>query len=197
MSDLETDQPEPTGVSRRTVAKAMAWAVPVIAIASPAPAFAVSGDAPTVCPGVGCKLPGSSCLEAFGVLDGSKGFAFPLQITNNDDLPIVIQSISMDGTIGGKTFDSVGFSQNPIAPGATVTIIWYANGSNSTQEGGSATIVVEWGHDLLDDDHSPILIPITIPTFGVCKVNYDGNWSGPNTCSPAFYPNGECVTGTD
>ena len=40
MADIE--QPEPTGVSRRTVTKAMAWAVPVVAIASTAPLAAAS-----------------------------------------------------------------------------------------------------------------------------------------------------------
>lgn len=205
MSEIDLDQPTPKGVSRRTVAKAMAWAVPVVAIAAPAPAFAVSGKAPTICPGVGCKLPGNSgngCADVLGfpTLDANKGFAFPLEITNNDDLPIVIQSITMVGEIGGKTFTSVGFSQDPIppvqdAPDNTVTVVWYANGSDSNQAGGTATIVVEWGHDLSDDDHDPIEIQITIDTFGVCAEQYTDHWFNQNTCSPDFYPNGECVTG--
>ncbi len=39
MSDLEEQKP---GVSRRTVAKAMAWSVPAVALAVPAPAYAAS-----------------------------------------------------------------------------------------------------------------------------------------------------------
>ena len=39
MSDLEDQKP---GVSRRTVAKAMAWSVPAVALAVPAPAYAAS-----------------------------------------------------------------------------------------------------------------------------------------------------------
>jgi hypothetical protein len=39
MTDLEEQKP---GVSRRTVAKAMAWSVPAVALAVPAPAYAAS-----------------------------------------------------------------------------------------------------------------------------------------------------------
>ena len=39
MSDLEEQKP---GVSRRTVAKAMAWSVPAVALAVPTPAYAAS-----------------------------------------------------------------------------------------------------------------------------------------------------------
>ena len=60
MSDIENVEPEKKGVSRRTVTKAMAWAVPVIAIATPVPAFAASGGPPGVAVGVACKLPGGS-----------------------------------------------------------------------------------------------------------------------------------------
>ena len=39
----ELDQPTPKGISRRTVAKAMAWSVPVVAVAAAVPAYAASG----------------------------------------------------------------------------------------------------------------------------------------------------------
>lgn len=57
MSDLE--QPQPSGVSRRTVTKAMAWAVPAIALAAPVPAFAAS-CIPTIIvdPDKSCKAAG-------------------------------------------------------------------------------------------------------------------------------------------
>ncbi|MEI5583938.1 MULTISPECIES: hypothetical protein [unclassified Agromyces] len=56
----EIDQPEQTGVSRRTVTKAMAWAAPVVAIAATTP-LAAASCIPTVSLGPGsCKCPGQS-----------------------------------------------------------------------------------------------------------------------------------------
>jgi len=48
-------------VSRRTLAKGAAWAVPVIAVAAAAPAQAASGDEPTLAFVGACKFPGNSC----------------------------------------------------------------------------------------------------------------------------------------
>ncbi|GGI46704.1 hypothetical protein BCL57_001103 [Agromyces flavus] len=56
----EIDPTEQTGVSRRTVTKAMAWAAPVVAIAATAP-LAAASCIPTVTLGPGsCKCPGQS-----------------------------------------------------------------------------------------------------------------------------------------
>jgi len=58
MSDLEEPK---SGVSRRTVAKAMAWSVPAVALAVPAPAYAASPCVPTISLGpTSCKCPGQS-----------------------------------------------------------------------------------------------------------------------------------------
>jgi hypothetical protein len=58
MSDLEESKP---GVSRRTVAKAMAWSVPAVALAVPAPAYAASPCTPVFTfGGLSCKCPGQS-----------------------------------------------------------------------------------------------------------------------------------------
>ena len=77
----ELDQQPAGGVSRRTVTKAMAWAVPAIAIAAPAPAFAVSGGVLQLT-GTGCKLPGNATATF-------KGYAFGLTITNNTNLSLI------------------------------------------------------------------------------------------------------------
>lgn len=58
MSDLEEPK---SGVSRRTVTKAMAWSVPAIALAVPAPAYAASPCIPEITLGpTSCKCPGQS-----------------------------------------------------------------------------------------------------------------------------------------
>lgn len=58
MADI--DRPEQTGISRRTVTKAMAWAVPVVAVTATAP-IAAASCIPTAVLGPGsCKCPGQS-----------------------------------------------------------------------------------------------------------------------------------------
>ncbi|GAA4374219.1 hypothetical protein [Agromyces bauzanensis] len=58
MADI--DRPEQTGISRRTVTKAMAWAVPVVAVTATAP-LAAASCIPTAVLGPGsCKCPGQS-----------------------------------------------------------------------------------------------------------------------------------------
>jgi hypothetical protein len=201
--DQPKGAPEKSGISRRTVTKAMAWAVPVIAVAAPAPAFAASGPPPTICPGVGCKLPGASCDGAVPGLDGTKGFIFPIRITNNDCCKsIVLLAITID-PFAGKTFTVINaLPSGSLAPGASVDYSVYANGSNSTTNGGSSVMHITWGHDATDTDHEVIDVPFTIDPFGVCKQGVrrtlDGGvqWFGPNVCTnPPFLqiPGSECV----
>lgn len=57
MSDLEESKP---GVSRRSVAKAMAWSVPAVALAVPAPAYAASPRCVPTITFTGCRCPGQS-----------------------------------------------------------------------------------------------------------------------------------------
>lgn len=64
MSDLEEKK---SGVSRRTVAKAMAWSVPAVALAVPAPAYAASPCTPIITFGpTSCKCPGQSTGDPWG-----------------------------------------------------------------------------------------------------------------------------------
>lgn len=85
MSDLEEQKP---GVSRRTVAKAMAWSVPAVALAVPAPAFAASPGVVQLT-GLGCKMPGNS-----GEL--YKGYAFRATISNTTNAQISVTITDMD-----------------------------------------------------------------------------------------------------
>ena len=56
-----TSAPAPSGVSRRTVVKGAAWAVPVVAVASAVPAMAASPCEPVITfGGLSCKCPGQS-----------------------------------------------------------------------------------------------------------------------------------------
>ena len=179
MSDLEEPK---AGVSRRTVAKAMAWSVPAIAIAVPAPAYAASGNPPDVSVGVACKLPGGSadkkCEDLFAGLPGldpNKAFALK-------------PSISI--TSSGLAFNVVGISPTyctNIAPGASVKVIVYANSDNSANQSVTLGLTVPWGHDCNDTDHAPIVIPgIVVPDFPPCSSKTPFPQGAP-TCDPPFY----------
>lgn len=89
MSDLEDQRP---GISRRTVAKAAAWSVPVVALAVSTPAYAASPGIITLT-GKGCKLPGGSN-------DIFKGYAFEAVIENTFNVPITITIT--DVTLNGE-----------------------------------------------------------------------------------------------
>ena len=97
------------GISRRRVVKGAAWAVPIIAVGASAPAYAITGEPPTVLVGVACKLSGASqsrfpAETAQGILAGdfSKAFALPVQVTNNTSKPIVLKpSISITNVRDG------------------------------------------------------------------------------------------------
>jgi hypothetical protein len=89
MSDLEEQKP---GVSRRTVAKAMAWSVPAVALAVPAPAYAASQGIVQLT-GTGCKLPGNS--QAI-----YKGYALKASASNTTNQPVTVTLVS--ATLNGS-----------------------------------------------------------------------------------------------
>ena len=92
-----SDSELPDGVSRRTITRAMAWAVPVIAVAAAAPAYAASQPI-LQATGEGCKLPGNS-----GNL--YKGYAIGFTASNPYDVSLLIRidSIILNGTSLGGT----------------------------------------------------------------------------------------------
>lgn len=115
MSDLEEQQP---GVSRRTVAKAMAWSVPAVALAVPAPAYAASPGIITLT-GAGCKLPGNSSPIY-------KGYAFRATISNTTNAAISITIT--DITLGGEDLGNVSVVRlSPCSNLGTNTFIVPAN----------------------------------------------------------------------
>lgn len=92
MSDEITSQgPEGSGINRRTVMKGAAWSVPVIVVATSAPAMAASEPVFFNITGGACKLPGNSS-EIY------KGYAFGLTFTNTfaSAVNVTITSMSLD-----------------------------------------------------------------------------------------------------
>jgi hypothetical protein len=115
MSDLEEQKP---GVSRRTVAQAMAWSVPAVALAVPAPAFAASPGVITLT-GAGCKLPGNSSPIY-------KGYAFRATISNTTNAAVNVTIT--DITLGGEDLGNVSVIRlSPCANLGTNTFVVPAN----------------------------------------------------------------------
>lgn len=156
MTELEPQQP--AGISRRTVTKAMAWAVPVIAVAAPVPAFAASQGSLTLA-GTGCKLPGNSNSTY-------KGYAFRLSVSNTTNAPITINiiSITLDGQDLGASalvdLSNGNTDANPFVIPANTTItnaaLLTANAPNSQNGALSITYTVNGG--------APITIGATVPS---------------------------------
>ena len=166
MSDLEEQK---TGVSRRTVAKAMAWSVPAIALAVPAPAYAASGGPPTIVVGDACKLPGNSCGNVF-----VKGYVFDVTITNNtgktiflynqagfpitftDDNPDI--TLFFQAAIDAVTGDVLTFPVE-LSDGETIAIIMNAGeNGNSANTSLNGSVSIPWGHTPTPpdpDNHPP------------------------------------------
>ncbi|KRE25822.1 hypothetical protein [Agromyces sp. Soil535] len=191
MSDLEEPK---AGVSRRTVTKAMAWSVPAIALAVPAPAYAASGGGPDIEPGVAFKLPGNSCAQKlnFPTLDPDKGYLFTFLVTNNTDKPIIIfasPAPTITTTAAGLTFSLVGtvpVLPFTLAPGDDVTLGLYANGSNSANTTFDVTATIYWGHSIPDpDNHDPIIVSWTVPSTPTPQSE---GFTGDEACVPPFVP---------
>ena len=195
---MTDQQPQPRGVSRRTLAKGVAWSAPAVVVVAAPPAYAASGSPPDPTVGVACKLPGNSqasaCSEVFAQipgLDAAKAYAIPLLVTNNTDLPVVLKpSISIISS--GLPFQVVGVIPDyctPIAPGDSVKVIVYANSDSSANQSVTLDFTIPWGHDCADTDHSPILLPgVVIPAFPPCSSNIPFPQGAP-TCDPPFYTN--------
>jgi len=150
------------GISRRTIAKGAAWAVPVVAVAAAAPAMAASGGPPTFTPGTACKNPGNSCAVH------PKGYTLPFTVTNSSPRTIYITAVTYENVVGTSlTFVYAPPPTLPITllPGSSQVIKFNAESTNSANSVFTMDMVITWGHesDGSDHDHSPLLIPISIP----------------------------------
>jgi len=95
MSEKPSLEPEeaPRGPSRRTIVAAAAWSVPVIAVASAAPAMAASPGVITFDPGQACKHPGQS-QQPF---NQDYHFVIRVKNTTGSDVTVTITQMLIDG----------------------------------------------------------------------------------------------------
>lgn len=169
------------GVSRRTVAKGVAWTVPAVMVAGAAPAFAISGTPPTFVFDSACKSPGNSCKPT------PKGYTTGYNVCNTESVPIYLYSVTyqnvVSATKGAITFTYIGPPTMPVRLEANTCyrIAFAADSSDSGNLGATTgTIVVRWGHTLpggSDTDHGPVL------------QDFNFNGTPPDCCCPA---NADC-----
>lgn len=136
MSELE--EPTPTGISRRTVTKAMAWAVPAIAIAAPVPAFAGASQGTVELTGEACKLPGNSSAP-YDV----NGAVYLFTITNTTVNPSTIAFTSVLRT--GSSAANLSFSIVRISgSGTCCTLLGSSVTANANSSDTFALVTGNW-----------------------------------------------------
>lgn len=209
-------EPTTSGISRRTLAKGAAWAVPAVAVAAAAPARAASGGPPRVTVLDACKQPGNSCNTGQRPFGFVKGYTFTVRIdnpttediyiyTNEDNTPgpyfNVTSSVPFSyesarlftpgspGTIGAPVGDSL-----LIPAGGTVYIIINAGtNSNSANTDAIGTLWFPWGHTPVagsDFDHPYIPAP-PAPNPGEGWVGDDFFFASTPPCGTDCMPGGD------
>lgn len=150
------------GVSRRALAHGAAWSVPVVAMASAAPATASSpGSPPTFGFIDACKSPGNSC-PAF-----PKGYDFRFTVCNPNAEVIYLYSVSyaVSGT-NLELFHSLPALPAELAPSECVTMVFRADSSTSANQAFTAVMSVLWGHTPVATDdphvHAPVPVPFSV-----------------------------------
>lgn len=162
-----TEEAGSDGVSRRTVAKALAWSVPAIAVAATVPQAAASPPPPPVIDF------GGACGNTGALQKGcgtDKSLQVPLTLTNPTPQPIVFQITSMvtangnnpaDQSLTATLFSTTVFNPdnicNPInastcsggiasviIPANTVMPLMFWIVSGSLQNSSSFTSVINW-----------------------------------------------------
>lgn len=196
-----TEQREERRISRRTIAKGAAWAIPAVPLVVATPAYATSAPGPTGKFVGACKQPGGSC-DNF-----TKGFTFVLEIHNPSSIPLYVYPTN-NGTLNptfrvlassksGATFTYASASQYipgtpptvggllpaafQIAAGQTLRIMIDA-GSN--QNSGNFSVQgylgMAWGHTSTpgaDPDHTYAPVPTgTCTPVGTCAPAHGQGW---------------------
>lgn len=128
-----------SGITRRTVTKAMAWAVPAIAVAAPVPAFASSGNV-TIQSAGACKSPGSGGCAAW-----DKGYIVGFDITNTHDHTITVTFSNLRMTAGIEgTWTLFNSTVTVNAEDTERVFIGLDNNGTSEQTSGSGLVDAYW-----------------------------------------------------
>lgn len=171
-----TPASNPTHLSRRTLAKGAAWAVPVVAVAAAAPAMAASGGAPSFVFEGACKFSGQSCSIA------PWGYALGYRVTNTSQKTIYVctPTITIDPPSPfASPLAPVPFPGGcqEIGPGQSGVLLFYAKNPNGNSGNltFSGPLSIPCGHTCPcagDPAHHPnIVARFTVggtPPHGLC-----------------------------
>jgi hypothetical protein len=100
-NEAETTTRTTRGVSRRTVVRGSAWAVPAVVVATAAPAMAAS---PSEC--ITATFGGNSCKQP-GEGTNAKGYRLQICFSNICNVPAVILVRTVRGNTGGSPTQNV------------------------------------------------------------------------------------------
>ena len=173
-----SDKVEERRISRRTIAKGAAWAVPVVPLVVATPAYAASGGGPVITVGDACKLPGNSCGNVF-----VKGYIFDVTISNPTDQDIYLFdqagfeitftdtnpdiSLFFQAAVDAVTGEVIEFPYLLEAGSSLVIILNAGENGNAANVSLTGTISVPWGHTLPagsdPDNHPPAVDGFTFP----------------------------------
>ena len=201
------------GISRRTLVKGTAWAVPAVAVASAAPAMALSGGGPTLTILQACKQPGGSCEK-----DGFPkfGYTFVVRVdnptnqsvyiyTNTANVPApylsVIDVNNLNFSYGGaqlftppSTKGGSPGNYQEIQPGVPLyLLVSSTDGKNSANVSITGSLYLPWGHTTTagdDPDHpytpAPPASPLGEGWFGTTFSFPDTPPCDNKTCLPTI-----------
>lgn len=119
------EQQEKRGMSRRTVLAGAAWSVPVIAVATAAPAMAASPPVIITFEGEACKHPGASATPGDPSGDEFKTYHFDLVVENTTTTDVTVEIVSF--TVNGVLAGEIVTFPDPIVVGDGETIGFYVH----------------------------------------------------------------------
>jgi hypothetical protein len=143
-----TEKTPKKGISRRTVVKGTAWAVPAVVIATPVPAFAGASQGTLTVSGLGCKLPGNA-TNTF------KGYAFRLTASNttSSTYTIKITSVTLNNVdLGDSTVINLTNCTNlgnpfTLAPNTNLTNLALLTKEATNSQNGSLVVTYQVSTD--------------------------------------------------
>ncbi|MGA1827845.1 hypothetical protein [Microbacterium sp.] len=164
----EFEQPQQSGVSRRTVTKAMAWAVPAIAVAVPAPAFGLASQGIVTLTGRGCKDPGASIPGN----PNSKAYYVEVVISNTTANPITV--LYTNAIVNGaQPIAPPGFEANPtqtvVAANTTCTVVVRIG---NWGDSANATVTLSYTVNGVGGTTNQVTFVSTPPLPGSCVLTY-------------------------
>ncbi len=143
-------------ITRRTIAKGVAWSAPVVAVTAAAPMASASGEPVTIDfdNSTGCKIPGASQ----GALCYDKGYVLFATIVNSTAQVATVTINSM--TVGGILRCLVGVSDIDTSCGTTIAGNTFTVPANSTRK------VAIFGNSSTDSSSTNISVNLTYNVGG-------------------------------